>query len=110
MERIVIPTGSRNALVLLHPDAVFKGQRIQPSQRLFILNMDKVDDLEPRVRMAESSLGIPSSDGVVIIYDRKPMTAAENIGPLLVTAVFIGIVMLIRRFSGGMGNLNPFQR
>ena len=86
VNEVILYPGVNRAIVILRPDAIYKGQRvISPVFRLALPNIDNVED---RIREAEAKLGIPPGDGISVAYERRSETFAYLFWGFFIVAVF----------------------
>lgn len=61
--------------IVLHEGAVIKGRRMD--HRTFHMNILDTNKFEEKLRAAEHRLGIPTGQGVPIVYERNTDTAGR---------------------------------
>jgi len=107
VQEIIIHAGVNRATAILHPGAVYKGQRV-PTQ-IIRVNAQNVENIEGKIREAETSMGIRLGDGIPVRYERQ----SENFSRLLGTGLLLGAAFLLFRFLRNtrvnVGGMNPFQ-
>lgn len=106
---VIIHSGVNRATVILHPDAVYKGQ-IMAGETVFNLSLPSVDQLENKIREAEQKMDIRPGNGVSVTYERK----SEGFARILSLLVFLGIAAMILKGAGNVraniGSINPLGK
>lgn len=104
---VIIPIAHR-AQVVLHPDAIYKGQKVANAS--FIMEIPENVNVEDRIREAEKKLGISPNQGVSIKYERNvEFTSALFFAGLMVILMALTFIGLrnVRTKVGGFSN--PFS-
>jgi len=107
VKEIIIHSGVNRATAILHPGAVYKGQKLHT--QVVNINAQNVENIEEKIREAELTMGISSGQGIPVRYERNSETLARMIsmGFLLFLAFLFFRAMRGTRVS--MGDMNPFQ-
>jgi len=112
-EIIIQDSGLNLATAILHPGAMYKGQRV-PTQLVRV--EVNVDTLEDKIREAESEMGISSGDQILIHYRREHVNAGAVLRMLLAIGILATLAWGLRKVVGGPNGpfgknspFNPFQ-
>ncbi|KAI0983712.1 hypothetical protein GJ496_007410 [Pomphorhynchus laevis] len=83
VKSIIIRPDNDIAMILLHDDAIIKGEKITNPVRF--MDVDSTQRFEEKIRKAEQKLGIQAENNIPITYQRS--------NPLFALAVFSGICL-----------------
>jgi len=108
VQEITIQPQLNKATAILHPGAVYKGQRI--NTRIVRIIHPEVDTIEAKVREAEAEMGIKATNAVSVRYERSREVS------IIALVLMAGLVGLLLSFMFGKGRNtrftmnNPFSK
>jgi len=107
VKEIIIHSGVNRATAILHPGAVYKGQKLY--SQVVNINAQNVEHIEEKIREAELTMGISGGQGIPVRYERN----SENLARMISMGFFVFLAFLLFRAMRGtrisMGDMNPFQ-
>jgi len=106
---VVIHQSVNRATAVLHPGALYKGQKLQT--QIVNISAPNVEQIEERIREAEKTMGISAGNGIPVSYERRSETTGQVVGLFIVLAIVAVVARLISKSSVkiNMGSMNPFQ-
>lgn len=107
VQEIVIHSGVNRATAILHPGAVYKGQKL-PTQVVRITTQN-VENIEPKIREAELQMGIRAADAISITYERSSELVGRVVGLVLVLGFLALLFRGASNVRASVGSMNPFQ-
>merc|ERR1719295_91677 len=107
VKEIIIHSGVNRATAILHPGAVYKGQKLHT--QVVNIKAQNVEDIEEKIREAELTMGISGGQGIPVRYERN----SENLARMISVGFLVFLGFLFFRAMRGtrisMGDMNPFQ-